>query len=315
MRKIVVYQNEVMNVDELLTCMEDNVKYFLIDEGPALEKVKIGDMPLIKLLANKGINLETYNVIQKDVDGINITRNKKLVPFFYAQHIEPVFKNQRIEKHFGIFINRSRWNRMFLASHLFEYHRDKSVINFRQTIKNEKQPCRLCLDDLFENTYNINSDQFLGQINNFLSHLPLELTDEPNDNTWGNINSIDTLVLNEFYKKIFVDVVCETWHEGTCFYPTEKTSRPMLCYTPFLVYAGKDYLKNLRKMGFKTFSQWWDESYDEYDGKERVLRIAKICNELAKKSLDEIAKMYDEMRDTLKHNYITYRDCKEVEMK
>ena len=315
MRKIVVKDHEVLNVSELLECLANDVKYFLIDEGADLEKVMISDVPLIKLLAGKGITVETYNLIQKDIDGITITRNNKLVPFFYAQNSAPVFKNQVIEKHFGLFVNTSRWHRMFLASHLFEYHKDKSLITFRQSIKNDKQPCRLYLDDLFENTYNLNSNKFLAQINNFISHLPLELTQEPNDNTWGNINSKDTFVLNEFYKKIFVDVVCETWHDGICFYPTEKTSRPMLCHTPFLVYGGKNYLKNLRKIGFKTFSQWWDESYDDYDGIQRILKIVSIVNILANKPMEELSKMYDEMKDTLEYNYNFYRSCSKVEMK
>ena len=50
MRKIVVKDHEVLNVSELLECLANDVKYFLIDEGADLEKVMISDVPLIKLL-------------------------------------------------------------------------------------------------------------------------------------------------------------------------------------------------------------------------------------------------------------------------
>jgi hypothetical protein len=89
----------------------------------------------------------------------------------------------------------------------------------------------------------------------------------------------------------------------------------MLCHTPFLVYGGKNYLKNLRKIGFKTFSQWWDESYDDYAGIQRILKIVSIVNSLANKPIEELSKMYYEMKDTLEYNYNFYRNCSEVEIK
>ena len=63
----------------------------------------------------------------------------------------------------------------------------------------------------------------------------------------------------------WISVIAETLHNNKIFFPTEKTAKPMLSNKPFIVLAGKHFLKNLKSLGFKTFSPVIDESYDEID--------------------------------------------------
>ena len=84
-----------------------------------------------------------------------------------------------------------------------------------------------------------------------------------------------------YYNNIFLDVVCETWHEGQCFLPNEKTGRPIIAKTPFMAYAGKGFVRNLRKIGFQTFDRWWSEDYDDYEGVHRIQRMLKIIEQIA----------------------------------
>ena len=109
--------------------------------------------------------------------------------------------------------------------------------------------------------------------------------------------------ITDCYKDIFVDMVSETHVLGDTFFPTEKTTRPMWLKKPFIIFASKDYLCYLRQLGFRTFSDFWDEDYDGYEGKERYLRILQLIDSISKKSKSELNNMYWSMRYTLDYNY------------
>ena len=60
-------------------------------------------------------------------------------------------------------------------------------------------------------------------------------------------------------------VVAETLDDNRIFFPTEKVGKAMISGKPFFVLSGKHFLRNLREIGFKTFSPVIDESYDDID--------------------------------------------------
>ena len=72
---------------------------------------------------------------------------------------------------------------------------------------------------------------------------------------------------------------------------------------PFLIVGQYKTLKTLKRLGFKTFSDWIDESYDdeiEYD-----VRMSKIHNEIkriSQFSIKEMDELYFKMKTTLLHN-------------
>jgi hypothetical protein len=71
-------------------------------------------------------------------------------------------------------------------------------------------------------------------------------------------------------------VVLETVVDSSKIHLTEKTLRPIACAHPFVLAAGPGALKYLHGYGFKTFGDFWDESYD--DEADTVLRLEKIIN-------------------------------------
>ena len=75
--------------------------------------------------------------------------------------------------------------------------------------------------------------------------------------------------LLQFYNQFAVELVCETCTLGETFFVTEKTVRPIAACKPMIVYGPKNYLANLRKLGFKTWGSLWDEDYDNYSGIDR----------------------------------------------
>ena len=62
--------------------------------------------------------------------------------------------------------------------------------------------------------------------------------------------------------------------------PTEKTVRPLVCEKPCVIYGPRDFLRNLRDQGFRTWADIWDESYDDYEQKTRYDMILSVINTL-----------------------------------
>lgn len=90
------------------------------------------------------------------------------------------------------------------------------------------------------------------------------------------------LDLVKHYNRFAIEIVCETYCRGDTFFPTEKTIRPISQRKPFLVYGPRYFLRRLRDMGFLTFGDAWDESYDDLEGAERWAamkqQIGRIVN-------------------------------------
>ena len=82
------------------------------------------------------------------------------------------------------------------------------------------------------------------------------------------------------YSDFAVELVAETMVRGNCFFPTEKTARPMALGKPFVIFGPRDYLKNLRGFGFRTFGDLWDESYDQLEGRDRWLAMIPVIEHI-----------------------------------
>lgn len=74
-----------------------------------------------------------------------------------------------------------------------------------------------------------------------------------------------------------VEVVVETDPESD-FWFTEKTARCLATGKPFVLINGKHSLKRLQEMGFETFGQVIDETYD--DSELASQRISRVVNSL-----------------------------------
>jgi len=83
--------------------------------------------------------------------------------------------------------------------------------------------------------------------------------------------------LMQAYKKICVEVVCETNTEGKTYFITEKTLRPMLNGCIPLIVANTGYEGYLKSLGFDMFDDVLDKSYDNDTG---AIRIEKVYNVL-----------------------------------
>lgn len=81
----------------------------------------------------------------------------------------------------------------------------------------------------------------------------------------GDQTSFDDRWVNpDWYKKTYCSVVVETAVTDQLFL-SEKTFKPIAYGHPFLILAQPGALNRLRKAGFETFDNIFDESYDEMD--------------------------------------------------
>jgi len=102
----------------------------------------------------------------------------------------------------------------------------------------------------------------------------------------------------------FCYLVTETCYWEQKKHLTEKIFKPIVSRMPFVLVGPAHNLKYLREYGFKTFSKWIDESYDDIeDPIERMSAIGETMSKICSKSEDELYEILQEMSPVLEHNY------------
>jgi len=319
--KLKVIEDEIINEYELVDAITDPTEgslEILIDEGPDLSVIKLFGRSFpesLHMLADnleidkKNIKIITYNLVQDCSVWPNIEIQHQVEYFTAAGRFEvPLAK--KIQKYFGMFVGTSRWHRLYMASVVHGLYKGKTMLSFWQHHLNNSLPANLRMDDVMLKDANRSVREHMI---NFVKQLPLHLDPEDmelNNNKGADITRGDWETPYEilpYYNSIFMDIICETWHEGQCFLPNEKTGRPIIARTPFMAYAGRDFLKNLKRLGFQTFDRWWSEEYDDYEGVRRIQYMLKEIKTISKYSVDRLQEMHQEMTPTLQHNYETIK--------
>lgn len=119
----------------------------------------------------------------------------------------------------------------------------------------------------------------------------------------------------EFLKYSFLNIVAETVFDYPYPYLTEKSFKSFWYKRPFVIVGAVGSLQYLKKIGFKTFDSWFDESYDlVVDPADRMQAIFNLLDTVSKWSLDQCRDMYNQMKPVLKHNYLHYKNyfCQEL---
>lgn len=86
----------------------------------------------------------------------------------------------------------------------------------------------------------------------------------------------------DMYNQSYFNLVVETNVEyENSFFLTEKTIKSLISGMPFVLVATPYFLQNLQALGFTTYNEFWDESYDlELDHHERINKIVSLCQQL-----------------------------------
>jgi hypothetical protein len=106
------------------------------------------------------------------------------------------------------------------------------------------------------------------------------------------------------YINSYFEICLETLGEGEYLSFTEKVFKPLINFQPFFLVSSCGSLSKLRELGFKTFSPFIDESYDnETNTFKRTEMIANEVKRLCNMSQEEIHTWYWNMQDILVHNH------------
>lgn len=167
------------------------------------------------------------------------------------------------------------------------------------------------------------------------THFRNSFYDKLNKSNLLNSDGVNhTLTLNNFnegggkhikwetlYKIIdesFAYVICETDYSlnndivRDYIHFSEKTLIPLNQYKPFIMLGGPYYLKYLKKLGFKTFSEFWNEDYDEIvDNELRMDAVIEVIKIINKKSISELQMIQHKMKPILTHNKKQFNFLKE----
>lgn len=115
------------------------------------------------------------------------------------------------------------------------------------------------------------------------------------DQQWGEIYLSAAPYLDTYFS-----LVTETVFDYPYSFRTEKIWKPIAIGHPFMVVANCGYYRDLHRLGFQTFGQWLDESFDNVeDSTQRLERLAHevewLCNQ-------DLAKFVTESYNVCKYN-------------
>lgn len=133
-----------------------------------------------------------------------------------------------------------------------------------------------------------------------MSYVKLPLKIDSGANYHKNSHCIDMWDLS---KQSLLHVVTETAYKGNKQHITEKTFKPIVMQQPFILVSCRGSLEYMRRYGFKTFSDFWDESYDEADDNIRISKIGKLLADLDSLSNHEKQQLQKNLSATVEHNY------------
>ena len=116
---------------------------------------------------------------------------------------------------------------------------------------------------------------------------------------------LSQLIPWKLFNSTYLSVVGETENMAIpdTFLPSEKIAKPLFIGQPFVVYGAKDFLKNLREIGFRTYGQWIDESYDDVtDSSKRALKVAESVVKFARLSETDKLSIMHEAKEVCDYN-------------
>ena len=165
----------------------------------------------------------------------------------------------------------------------------------------------ICVDD--SRIQQIKKGAIFLENNNFFIDQPknliLEIVDRNVDtNTIPEYEAPNTMRPPfESYAECFCAIVNESTFAQPTGFLTEKTLCAIGNLRPIILVAGPRSLEYLKKLGFKTFDKWWDESYDlEPNHQKRLLKILDVIDYVNSLSITELNDIYKEMTEVLIYN-------------
>jgi len=208
------------------------------------------------------------------------------------------------EKRFGHFVGRPTTPRIKFFYDVYKHNIENQFFLSRLSGNGSEIPF-WCNDNAYLDGLDYwiqnkkEQESFLHWYNNYhnvksFDGLTIEDQYSPNSNAVANlINKFD------YYD---IDIVFETCSVGRTFMITEKTIRSFITKKPFIVYSSPNFVKNVQKLGFKTFDKFWSEDYDNYCLKTRYEKILQIVKDISMMPNNDYVKMMSDIQEICEFN-------------
>ena len=135
-----------------------------------------------------------------------------------------------------------------------------------------------------------------GELNEFtggrMSGMEIPCTQE-------RVSDISYFVPYKIYNQSWFSMVCET--DCDRYFLTEKTAKPIIAKKAFYVLSAPGALSDLRALGFETFGDIFDESYDQII--DLKIRSDFIVEEIIRVNKEDPVLLYKKILPVLEHNY------------
>jgi len=211
--------------------------------------------------------------------------------------------------HFGHFVGHGNKARLHLGSYLWANQASKTLQSFHCNVHDSYHREFIGLEDLMHDSA-ITSQQLQWAFD-LLNHAPIKLE----STVRYPIGADQTFNILKYYPQFFVELVSLTFTSGNTFYVDEKIWRPVLMRTPFMIQGSAGTIKNLRRLGFRTFDQWWNEGYSEDPDGCHVPAMIENIKQLSQLSVSELQSMYQDMTPVLDYNLHRLLELKEDHFK
>jgi hypothetical protein len=269
--------------------------------------------------------------IDKEIEIVSTKLNYPKIKSEYISLFEKVAQDQ-IEKnknaYAAISVNKSDYDKKFISLNgLWRPHRLLLVsllesLNVREqgyVSLNASSTDLPSMTDMFGEMINWTNDSTIKQLlldnrERLMSLNQLYLDTDPNNNWTGAVyNSLD----KNYYENTYFSVVTETLcapnfsQAGNTLGRaiSEKTFKPILNRHPFMILGVTGVLRLLRQLGYRTFSPYIDESYDdEPDFVKRSFMIAKETERLCSLRGKDLQDFLINCRSIVEHNFKVLSD-------
>jgi hypothetical protein len=285
------------------------------------EGVMIDDMSMLQSITDSVIHLPNIQLFYLSGDyqaEMSVKEHFKDTPinfqtigvshYDYSAKAHPTYDKPYIigkrDKKFLCFNNVPRQHRIDLLNQIVNHDLlDKSYYSFDC---NERE------------LHNMVQEQKLSGIEKIQYRIPLVLNKTPERSNPVNIIEDDL----KYFENSYFSLVTETmfYHPHNVYvangkalhvpgtYPgtfvSEKTFKCIRMKHPFIIVGGQGYLAFLKSRGYRTFSPFIDETYDDIE--DDRLRMQKIVNEVVRMcnlSDGELVEFTKFAKDIVEHNY------------
>ena len=204
---------------------------------------------------------------------------------------EPIveFKPSENNNLFLSYNRNPRLPRVHLACKMLEYGLlDKGVFSLDKP-------------DWFSNLNTLKHDGILDKYWNELGkRVPITISKNLNFNLACNIELSD-------FESTFCSIITETLVENNTMFFSEKIWKAIQTGHPFFLIGNPGGLQALRSKGYHTFSNWWNEEYDNvYDYRLRIEMIMKEVKKLSEYPVERLIEIRKEMKQALMENKIRH---------